>query len=149
MTSNIGAEMLRKQGSLGFKAQNAEVTFEEMKKKLLDEVKRTFKPEFLNRIDEINVFRPLTKKDLHLIVDIEIGEVQKRLLEQEITLDLSKEAKEFLIDKGFNPVFGARPLKRTIQRYLEDPLSEEIISKQSKRPKKIKVERKNEDLVFS
>ena len=149
MTSNIGAEMLRKQGSLGFKSQKEDVTFQEMEKKLLDEVKRTFKPEFLNRIDDINVFRPLTKEDLFRIVEIEVGELQKRLTGQDITLELSREAKEFLIDKGFNPVFGARPLKRTIQRYLEDPLSEEIISKKFKTPRKINISRKNEELVFA
>ncbi|MBN3038598.1 MAG: ATP-dependent Clp protease ATP-binding subunit [Candidatus Omnitrophica bacterium] len=149
MTSNIGAEMLRKQGSLGFKSQQEEVTFSEMKKKLLDEVRRTFKPEFLNRIDDINVFRPLTKDDLFKIVEIEIGEVQKRLADKQLTLELSKEAKEFLIEKGFNPVFGARPLKRTIQRFLEDPLSEEIIKNKPKQSKKIVVTRKKEELIFA
>ena len=149
MTSNIGAEILRKQGSLGFKSQKEEITFQEMKNKLLDEVRRTFKPEFLNRIDDINVFHPLTKKDLCKIVEIEVGEVQKRLAEQEVTLELTSEAKELLIEKGFNPVFGARPLKRTIQRYLEDPLSEEIIGKKFKKNKKISVTRKNEELVFT
>jgi len=148
MTSNIGAEMLRKQGSLGFKSQKEDVTFAEMKKKLLEEVRRTFKPEFLNRIDDINVFHPLTKEDLYKIVEIEVAEVQKRLAEQEISLELSKEAKEFLIEKGFNPVFGARPLKRTIQRYLEDPLSEDIISKKFKKARKIKVGHKKDELVF-
>ena len=149
MTSNIGAEMLRKQGSLGFKSQKEETTFQDMKKKLLDEVKRTFKPEFLNRVDDINVFRPLTKEDLYKIVDIEVGELAKRLAEQEIALELSKEAKEFLIEKGFNPVFGARPLKRTIQRYLEDPLSEEIIARKFKKFRKFKVSHKGDELVFS
>ena len=149
MTSNIGAEMLRKQGSLGFKSQKEETTFKEMEKKLLDEVKRTFKPEFLNRIDDINVFHPLTKEDLYKIIDIEIEEVAARLAEQDITLELTKEAEQFLIEKGFNPVFGARPLKRTIQRYLEDPLSEEIIGKKFKKPRKFKVSRKGDELVFS
>ena len=148
MTSNIGAELLRKQGSLGFKSQKEDVTFEEMKKKLLEEVRRTFNPEFLNRIDDITVFHPLSKKDLYNIVEIEVGEVQKRLAEQDISLELTKEAKEFLIEKGFNPLFGARPLRRTIQRYLEDPLSEEIISKRSKKLKKVKVELKKDELVF-
>jgi ATP-dependent Clp protease ATP-binding subunit ClpC len=148
MTSNIGAQMLRKQGSLGFKSQKEEMTFQEMKKKLLDEVRRTFKPEFLNRIDDINVFRPLTKEDLEKIVEIEVGQVQKRLAEQNITLELTKEAKGFLIEKGFNPVFGARPLRRTIQRYLEDPLSEEIISKKFRKSRKIKVICKKDELVF-
>ena len=129
--------------------KDSEVTFKDMKAKLLDEVKRTFKPEFLNRLDDINVFRPLTKADLVKIVDIEIASVQKRLAEQDIKLDLSKEAKELLIEKGFNPVFGARPLKRTIQRFLEDLLSEEIIAKRFKSSGKIKVVRKKDELVFS
>ncbi len=115
----------------------------------MEEVRRTFKPEFLNRIDDINVFRPLTKEDLYKIVDIEIGEVQKRLTEQDITLELTKQAKEFLIEKGFNPLFGARPLKRTIQRYLEDPLAEEIIAQKFKKSRKIKVTCKKEELVFA
>jgi len=148
MTSNVGAEILRKTGSLGFKAQGDEVTYKEMKEKLLDEVKRTFKPEFLNRIDDIIVFRSLVKDDLQSIIDIEIGYVAGRLKEQEIALDISQDAKDFLIEKGFDPVFGARPLKRTIQRYLEDPLASEIISKKFKEGSKVKVHRKNEELVF-
>jgi ATP-dependent Clp protease ATP-binding subunit ClpC len=119
-----------------------------MKGKLLEEVKKTFKPEFLNRIDDIIVFRPLVKEDLEQIVDIEIGHLAARLKEQGVTLDVSKEAKLFLIEKGFDPVFGARPLKRTIQRFLEDPLASEIISKKFKDNTSVKVCRKNEELAF-
>lgn len=127
MTSNVGAEILRKQGALGFKVQSSDMSYQQMKERLLDEVKRTFKPEFLNRIDDVIVFRPLEKTDLAKIVEIEIGEVQSRLNEQHVSLVLDQDAKEFLMEKGFDPVFGARPLKRTIQRYVEDPLAEEII----------------------
>ncbi|KPK40509.1 MAG: hypothetical protein AMJ78_07105 [Omnitrophica WOR_2 bacterium SM23_29] len=149
MTSNIGAEILRKQGSLGFKSEKEEMTYQTMKEKLLDEVKRTFKPEFLNRIDDIIVFRPLTKEDLYKIVDIEVGEVKNRLREQhEIIIELSPEAIEFLIGKGFDPVYGARPLKRTIQRFLEDPLAEEIISDRLEKGKPIKVGVKFDHLTF-
>ncbi|MDD5432262.1 MAG: ATP-dependent Clp protease ATP-binding subunit [Candidatus Omnitrophica bacterium] len=148
MTSNVGAELIRKTGSLGFKTQKEEITYQEMKDKLLEEVKRVFKPEFLNRIDDIIVFRPLLKEDLVGIIDIEIGHVASRLKEQNISLDIDQEAKEFLIEKGFDPVFGARPLKRTIQRFLEDPLASEIISKKFKEGSKIKVTRKNEELYF-
>ena len=148
MTSNVGAELIRKSSSLGFKAQKDEVSYEEMKEKLLEEVKRTFKPEFLNRIDDIIVFRPLLKKDLFSIVDLELGYVNERLKEQNISLEVSVEAKELLAEKGFDPVFGARPLKRAIQRYLEDPLSEEIISGRFKEKKTAKVSRKNEELIF-
>jgi len=148
MTSNVGAELVRKSGAIGFKNQKEEVTYQDMKGKLLEEVKRTFKPEFLNRIDDIIVFRPLIKEDLVKIVDIEIAHVAERLKDQEIKLEVSQEAKEFLIEKGFDPVFGARPLKRTIQRFLEDPLASEIISKKFKENMTIKVSRKNEELVF-
>ncbi|MDP2941353.1 MAG: AAA family ATPase, partial [Candidatus Omnitrophota bacterium] len=134
--------------SLGFKTQKEEVSYQEMKEKLLDEVKRTFKPEFLNRIDDIIVFRQLVKEDLGRIVEIEIGFVKGRLKEQGIALEVDSEAKELLIEKGFDPVFGARPLKRTIQRFLEDPLASDIISKKFKDGSQIKVTRKNEDLVF-
>ena len=148
MTSNVGANLIRKTGSLGFKAQKEEVSYQEMKDKLLEEVKHTFKPEFLNRIDDIIVFRQLVKEDLSRIVDIEVGHVADRLKEQGIVLDVSTEAKELLIDKGFDPVFGARPLKRTIQRFLEDPLASELISKKFKEGSTVKVNRKNEELIF-
>ena len=148
MTSNIGAEILRKKGSLGFKEVKEEVTYQDMKERLLEEVKRTFKPEFLNRIDDIIVFRPLLREDLEKIVDIELGFVSERLKEQKILLELTKEAKEFLIEKGFDPIFGARPLKRTIQRYLEDPLAQEIISQKFKEGSIVKVKRRNEELIF-
>jgi ATP-dependent Clp protease ATP-binding subunit ClpC len=148
MTSNVGAELIRKSGSLGFKTQKEEITYQEMKEKLLEEVKRTFKPEFLNRIDDIIVFRQLVKEDLQKIIDIEIGYVVERLKEQNISLEVSQEAKDFLIEKGFDLMFGARPLKRTIQRFLEDPLAQDIISKKFKEGSKVKGLCKNRELVF-
>lgn len=148
MTSNVGAELIRKTGSLGFKTQKEEVTYQEMKERLLEEVKHTFKPEFLNRIDDIIVFRPLLKEDLVRIIDIEINHVAGRLKEQGLILEVNQEAKDFLIEKGFDPVFGARPLKRTIQRFLEDPLASEIISKRFKEGQQVKAVRKNEELIF-
>ncbi len=148
MTSNVGAELIRKTGSLGFKSQKEELTYQEMKEKLLEEVKHVFKPEFLNRIDDIIVFRPLVKDDLVKIIDIEIGHILERLKEQNITLEVSREAKDFLIEKGFDPVFGARPLKRTLQRYVEDPLASEIISKKFKDGSNIKATIKNNEMNF-
>ena len=148
MTSNIGAELLRKQGSIGFKVQKEDVTYNDMKDRLMEEVKKTFKPEFLNRIDDIIVFRSLTKQDLSKIVEIEVKEVQKRLAEQNISIELTKEAKEFLMEKGFDKAFGARPLKRTIQRYLEDPLAEDIISGILHKDGVVKISIKNDKLVF-
>ncbi|MFH0855549.1 MAG: ATP-dependent Clp protease ATP-binding subunit [Candidatus Omnitrophota bacterium] len=149
MTSNVGADLIRKAGSLGFKAQKEEISYQEMKEKLLESVKNTFKPEFLNRIDDIIVFRQLQKEDLSRIIDIEIGHVSDRLKEQNIELEVDASAKEFLIDRGFDLVFGARPLKRTIQRFLEDPLASEIISKKFKDGSVVKVTCKNNELIFS
>lgn len=149
MTSNVGADMLRKQGALGFIAPKDEVTYEDMKSRLLEEVKRTFKPEFLNRVDDIIVFRSLSREHLYDIVKIEMKEVSNRLKDQKIEIEVSQDALELLIEKGFDPVFGARPLKRTIQRLLEDPLAEDIISGGFKEGSKIHVSRKDDHLVFS
>ncbi|MBN2119948.1 MAG: ATP-dependent Clp protease ATP-binding subunit [Candidatus Omnitrophica bacterium] len=156
MTSNVGVDILKRKGSLGFAAVKEEIGYEEMKTRLLDEVKRTFKPEFLNRLDEIIVFRPLSKEGLRNIVNIEIDYVNQRLKEQGIKVELNAEAEEFFIGKGFDPVFGARPLKRVIQRFLEDPLAEDIISGKFKEKKEaqkgqvavIKITRKNDTLYF-
>ena len=136
MTSNVGAQIIKRKSSLGFKPLKEEISYEEMKEMLMEEVKKTFKPEFLNRIDEIIVFHSLSKEDLSKIVDIEIDYVKQRLKDKGINIILTPEAKEFIIEKGFDPVYGARPLKRTIQRYIEDPLAEEIIAGRfSKKPK--------------
>ncbi|MCK5259619.1 MAG: ATP-dependent Clp protease ATP-binding subunit [Candidatus Omnitrophica bacterium] len=148
MTSNVGAEMLRKQGSLGFIAPKESATYEDMKERLLEEVKKTFKPEFLNRVDDIIVFRSLTRENLYDIVQLEINGVVGRLKEKDIDIELSKDAIELLVEKGFDLVYGARPLKRTIQRLLEDPLAEDIIGGNFKGSRKIKVDRKGDALTF-
>ena len=149
MTSNIGAETLKKQGALGFKPQSEEAEdYKDMKKRLFEEVKKTFKPEFLNRVDDIIVFHSLTKEDLYKIIDIEVNEVKKRLKEQDIEMVLDVDAKEFLIEKGFDPSYGARPLKRTIQRFLEDPLAEEIIAGKFKAGSTVRVLKKATELAF-
>ena len=148
MTSNVGAEIFKKQGSIGFKSEKEEMTYKSTKEKLLEQVKKTFKPEFLNRIDDIIVFHGLTKEQLYEIIEIELEDVKERLKEQGIKIELDKAAKELLIEKGFDPVFGARPLKRTIQRFLEDPLAEEIIAKTFEKDKTVKVTAENGRLVF-
>ena len=145
MTSNIGAELLKKQGSIGFKTQEYSTDYKDMKTRLLEEVKKTFKPEFINRVDEIVVFQRLTREDLEKIIDIEVDQLRKRLSERDIEIQLDKKAKDFLIDKGFDTMYGARPLKRTIQRYLEDPLAEEIISKRVKPNEIVHVSVKDEE----
>lgn len=157
MTSNVGADIIRKRGSLGFKEVTESLSYEDMKGHLMEAVKKTFKPEFLNRLDEVTVFRPLTKKDLETIVNIEISYVNERIKNQGFVVELTPGARTFFIEKGFDPAFGARPLKRVIQRFLEDPLAEDIIkgrfSKQLKgkpgeEPIKVKVTRKGEILKF-
>lgn len=148
MTSNVGAHMVNSQGALGFAEQNPDATYEGMKERLLETSKKTFKPEFLNRIDEIIVFKSLTRDNLKNIVQLEIKGVLNRLKDKDIQVELSKDAFELIIEKGFDPVYGARPLKRTIQRLLEDPLAEDIISGVFKEGSKVKAERKEEKLVF-
>jgi ATP-dependent Clp protease ATP-binding subunit ClpC len=148
MTSNIGVDMLRKQGSLGFSQRTETETYDQMKVKLLGEVKRVFKPEFLNRIDDIIVFKPLSKGDLYKIIDLEINAVRSRLKEKNIVIDFTQEAIDFLIEKGFDPIYGARPLKRTIQRYVEDPMSEMIIGGAFKENGHVTVRPNNDKLVF-
>lgn len=149
MTSNVGADLVRKSGSLGFVTPKEEITYDDMKVKLLEEVKKTFKPEFLNRIDDIIVFRSLTKENLQSIVQLEVGHVISRLKEKGVDISLSPVALDLLIEKGFDPVYGARPLKRTIQRLLEDPLAEDIISGRFKEGEKVKVDRQEDTLTFS
>ncbi|MBE3583779.1 MAG: ATP-dependent Clp protease ATP-binding subunit [Limnochordaceae bacterium] len=128
MTSNVGAHEIQRQTSIGFRRYEDERSaYEQMKSKVTEELRRTFRPEFLNRIDEIIVFHSLTRDDIKKIVDIMLKEVRQELKERNIDLVLTEEAKEFLVDKGFDKEYGARPLRRAIQRYLENPLSDEVL----------------------
>jgi len=127
MTSNVGAELIKRQTTMGFGAQRDEANYEVMRDKILDETKRVFKPEFLNRLDEIIVFHTLEKPDLMKIVDLEVAKVKRRLLTKEIEIQLDQAAHEFVIEKGFDPTYGARPMRRAVERYLEDPLAEELL----------------------
>jgi ATP-dependent Clp protease ATP-binding subunit ClpC len=127
MTTNAGADVIKNQSAFGFMKRDEEVTYEKMKELLKSEIDKYFRPEFLNRVDDVIVFRPLTRDDLKRIIDIELSKVRSRLDDQGLSLDLTDEAKDFLIDKGYNPDFGARPLRRAIENYVEDPLSEEML----------------------
>jgi ATP-dependent Clp protease ATP-binding subunit ClpC len=127
MTSNIGADIIKNQSGLGFRKKTAEATYEQTKDMLMKEVERHFRPEFLNRVDEIIMFHQLTREDLKTIVDIEMAKVRGRLSGQGLELALTDEAKDFLINQGFNPDFGARPLRRAIEHLVEDHISEEIL----------------------
>lgn len=128
LTSNIGTKYLKRSHGLGFKkVDDRERSYEEMKEFLIGELKRIVPPEFLNRIDEVIIFHPLTKEDMEKIVEIMLRDLRKRLEEKSITLELSKEAKKFLVEKGYDPEYGARPLRRVLRKYIEEPLSEEIL----------------------
>ncbi|MBN2181852.1 MAG: AAA family ATPase, partial [Sedimentisphaerales bacterium] len=128
MTSNIGADLIKNSSGFGFGKKTPEADYEKMKEVLQKEVEHHFRPEFLNRVDDTIVFKALTRDDLVTIVDYELAKVFKRLIEHGLKLDLSEQAKEFLIDKGYNPEFGARPLRRAIEHYIEDPLSEAVLA---------------------
>ncbi len=145
MTSNIGAELIKNSGGFGFGKKTTEASYEKMKDMLQKEVERHFRPEFLNRVDDVIVFKSLTRKDLQTIVDYELAKVFKRLTERGFKLELTEQAKEFLIDKGYNPEFGARPLRRAIEHYLEDPLSEAVLRGEFKGKSWIKVDVQDEE----
>ena len=127
LTSNVGAETIKKSSSMGFASMSDEASYEKMREKILDEAKRTFRPEFLNRLDDIIVFRQLTKPDLIQILDLEVNKVMERLKAKNLQLVLDEKAKDLLVEKGFDPTYGARPMRRAVERYLEDPLAEEIL----------------------
>jgi len=147
MTSNVGADLVRK-SSMGFKEQVQEINYEDLKRRLLDEVKRAFRPEFLNRVDDIIVFHPLSRQDLEQIIKYELIEVKDRLKEKNLELELAPETLKFLIDKGYDPVFGARPLKRTLQKYIENILAEDILAGKFQGGDKIQAELRGEIIVF-
>jgi ATP-dependent Clp protease ATP-binding subunit ClpC len=127
MTSNVGADLLKKQTVMGFGAPLEGHDYVSMRDKILDETKRVFKPEFLNRLDEIIVFHSLGKPELLRIVDLEVEKVLARIKAKAVHIELSQSAKEFLIEKGYDPQYGARPMRRAVERYLEDPLAEELL----------------------
>jgi ATP-dependent Clp protease ATP-binding subunit ClpC len=129
MTSNLGTQNLRKP-AMGFGQGSEDLTYDKMKERVEDELKRSFRPEFLNRIDEVIVFHELTRPEVHSIVDLMIRRVAEQLRSQDVEIELTEPAKEYLSDKGYDPALGARPLRRAIQRYVEDSLSEKILWKE-------------------
>jgi ATP-dependent Clp protease ATP-binding subunit ClpC len=150
MTSNLGGRQIVAGGRhLGFKqAETSAAQFKEIKSTVQDELKRTFNPEFLNRIDDVIVFRALTREDMRNIVGILLGQLKERLRAQNIRLEITNDALDLLIEKGFDPSLGARPLRRAIQRLLEDPFAEFILRGQSGPGGLIRVTRKEDQLVF-
>jgi len=127
MTSNVGAEYIKHGGGMGFGIKSDESDYNKIKEQILDEAKKVFKPEFLNRISDLIVFRSLTRENLAQIVNLEVEKVVKRLADREIKIQLTTKATDFLIEKGYDPQYGARPLRRAVEKHLEDPLAEEVI----------------------
>ncbi|OZM55875.1 ATP-dependent Clp protease ATP-binding subunit ClpC [Lottiidibacillus patelloidae] len=145
MTSNVGASTLKKNKYLGFTIESDDQKYKDMKGKVMEELKRTFRPEFLNRIDETIVFHSLEKEHINKIVSLMGVELIKRLLDQEIELELSEEAKEKIADVGYDPEYGARPLRRALQREVEDRLSEELLRGTIKKGEKITIDFINDE----
>ncbi|MFZ5640528.1 MAG: ATP-dependent Clp protease ATP-binding subunit [Bacillota bacterium] len=149
MTSNVGAQMIKKEATLGFRTTAAEANYEGMKDRVTNELRRTFRPEFLNRIDEIIVFHALTEEHIKEIVDLMLQEVNDRLHENNISIEVSEDAKALLAKQGFDQLYGARPLRRAIQKLVEDRLSEELLKGTFKPGDMVKVEEQENDLVIT
>lgn len=140
MTSNVGADILQRNTSMGFGIESdAENEYEKIREKILDETKRVFKPEFLNRLNDLVIFKSLAREDMQSIVELELRNVTDRLKERELTFEFSDEAKAFLIEKGYDEKYGARPLRRAVEKYLEDALAEAILGGDIKAGETIKV----------
>jgi len=148
LTSNVGAELIKKQTTLGFGAPKHDEGYDTMQGKIMEETKRVFKPEFLNRLDDIIVFHTLSKEMLTRIVDLEVAKVASRIKDKEIILTLDAASHEFLIEKGYDPTYGARPMRRAVERYLEDPMAEEILRGSFKAGDQVQVTRDGEKLSF-
>jgi ATP-dependent Clp protease ATP-binding subunit ClpC len=152
MTSNAGAELIRRESGLGFhKAENqqsAQEQYEKMKDKVLQEMKKLFRPEFLNRIDATVVFRALGREQIREIVDLMLSRTQKQLTEQRLVMEATDNAKDLLVDKGFDPVFGARPMRRAIQNLIEDPLAEGLLHGRFQPGDVVLIDRVGEDLTL-
>lgn len=149
MTSNLGARIIEKSTPLGFQRVASEDIYLKIKDNVLQELKRTFNPEFLNRVDEIIVFHPLEKEHLISIIDLLIKELNKQLFEQGLQIEVDHAAKEWIIDKYYQPAYGARPMRRAVQREIEDPLSEHILTGRFKGVNRIRVYLEAGNLIFS
>jgi len=151
MTSNIGARDIKSSGAFGFGVETGKDSYKSMKTTLEDAVKRVFNPEFLNRVDDTIVFHNLERAHIDGIIEIQLAEIVKRMSALDIRITLTKQAREFLVDKGYDPAFGARPLKRALQKYIEDPIAEEILKNRFGHGSRISVKfnKKTEALKFT
>src|SRR5204863_2541057 len=149
MTSNLGTRDIQKGAGIGFASKpDASMSYERMKDKVMDELKRSFRPEFLNRIDEVIVFHSLSRDDVKNIVDLMMKRVTEQLRSKDVEIELSDAAKDLLAEKGYDPALGARPLRRTIQRLVEDPLSEKLLWKEFRAGQTIIVDVVDGEIVF-
>jgi ATP-dependent Clp protease ATP-binding subunit ClpC len=148
MTSNAGTRDVKRSGTVGFGKTTGTSEYEVMKGKVLDELKRIFNPEFLNRVDETIVFNPLGKEEIGNIVDIQLGEVEKRLVDRNVKLRVTDPAKAFIVEQGFDPIMGARPLRRSIQRLVEDQLAEKFLAEEFHDGDTIRIEVADNALFF-
>jgi ATP-dependent Clp protease ATP-binding subunit ClpC len=154
MTSNVGVELIKREVSLGFATKRDEArahkqSYADMKEKIMAEVKKTFRPEFLNRLDDIVVFHELTAEQLRNIVDLMAKDLQERLAERKLGVELTEKAKSWLAKAGYDPLYGARPLRRAIERYVENPLSTKVLQGEFKEGDTIKVDLKGDTLTFT
>ncbi len=148
MTSNVGSDFIHEMAAIGFSTKQEVAERESMKDKIANSLKNQFRPEFLNRIDEIVVFNYLKQDQIKKIVDLELEKVQKRLQAKEISIKISEKAKEFLVKEGFDPNLGARPLKRVIQRLILDPLSIKIVANEISEGSRVLIDEKGGQIVF-
>ena len=149
ITSNLGARQILQGGNIGFSKSDEQSDYDSMRMRILDEAKRLFNPEFINRVDELIVFRQLSKSDVIKIVDLVIEDMLGKISDRDIKISLSKSAREYIADKGYDPAYGARPLKRTIQKYVEDPIAEEMLRGNYLDGSTIRVSKKGDSLTFS
>jgi ATP-dependent Clp protease ATP-binding subunit ClpC len=153
MTSNVGAELIRRQMSMGFAAKQEskgqKLDYDTMKERVLAEMKKTFRPEFINRIDEIIVFHQLNEEQLRQIVELLVKDLQERLADRKLSIELSDKAKSWLVKEGYDPVYGARPLRRAIERYVENPLSSKLLGGEFKEGDTVKVDLGDKGLTFT
>ena len=149
LTSNVGAERLKKGATMGFTAPDDEQDYERMKENLTEEAKKVFRPEFLNRFDDIVVFRSLGKEELTQILELELEKVEKRLAQRNLHFELDESARELLRNQGYDPSYGARPMRRAVEKNLEDPMAEEIIRGNLREGVTVSISAKDDKLVFT
>jgi ATP-dependent Clp protease ATP-binding subunit ClpC len=150
MTSNIGADLISKNTPLGFaQTDTTGLSYESMKSKVTGELKRLFRPEFLNRVDEVIVFHKLAREEIRQIVDLMVIRVNKQLVDRGVTIEMTEAGRDLLVEQGYDPVFGARPLRRAIQRYIEDKLADAMLANQFRPGAIVMVDRDGDDSLLT